>query len=106
MGILIRGEGESFEVVGQFEKGKFEKPQESSYSAGQDALGRALVKRNAQWVTQLKDEFSGNTDALTEWILQGEPETLFTLPINMQSQPLGVLLFLSWAPSPRPTRPC
>ena len=92
MGILINRGEETFEIVGQFEQGKFLKPTNLRYQASSNKLGNALLKRNAQWFTNPLEQIEEAMDPFHQWLFQGQPETLFVLPIRVKTQNIGALI--------------
>lgn len=94
MCILLRNGGATFEILGQFEKGRFEKTMDSKHTAGKDNLGRALMHRDAQWFTKPWDGFEEERDKLTLWLFEDQPDTLLVLPISVKGKNIGAILFV------------
>ena len=92
--ILLRTGENSFEIAGQFEKGRFGKTTDSKYTARKDDLGRALTKRGAQWFINPCDHFQGEIDSLTLWLFEDQPDTLLVLPISVKGKNIGAILFV------------
>ena len=95
MCILVRNRGATFEILGQFEKGTFVKTTDSKYTAGEDNLGRALMHRDAQWLTKPWDDFQEERDNLTLWLFEDQPDTLLVLPISVKGKNIGAILFVT-----------
>jgi len=94
MCILIRTGEDSFEIAGQFEKGRFGTTKESHYTAGKDNLGHMLMKHGVQWFTDPCAHFQGKTDSLTLWLFEDQPENLLVLPISVRGKNIGAILFV------------
>ena len=93
MSILLSDSGGGFEVVGLFERGKYQSPPESPYIPGEGGMSQALASASAQWFDKPADRFNQETDVLTEWLFHDRPDSLFVLPIRAKGKPIGTLLF-------------
>ena len=94
MCVLLRSGEDTFEIVGQFEKGAFSKTTYSHYTAAKDTLSRALQHRDARWFAELSDDSKKERDELTAWLFKDRPETLLVLPISVKGKNTGALLFV------------
>lgn len=93
MAILLSTVEESFEIVGQFEQGKFRKPVDSQFTVQTDRLKRALAQKNAQWIGKPLQHLEGETVDFIQWLLHDHPDMLFVLPMRVKGTTIGALLF-------------
>ena len=91
--ILLRSGENTFEIAGRFEQGKFQQPADAPYAGPGDKLRRALAKKNPQWFSRPSEQFLEETDELTSWLFQDQPDMLFVLPISVKDEIIGALLF-------------
>ena len=93
MGILLRSGEASFEIVGGFEYGKFQKPVDVPFTPQRDQFKRALAQKNAQWIHRPRQELEGEKGNFSERLLHDDPDVLFVVPMNMKGKTIGHLLF-------------
>lgn len=91
--IVLHAEDEGFEILGQFEQGKFEVPENSRRKLCEKNLGQLLSRRSAQWVNNPGEQVDVKSDDLATWLFRDQPNTLLVLPIAVQGTPLGAILF-------------
>lgn len=92
MAILLCAAEDSFEIMGRFEHGKFQKPADSQFTPT-DRLKQVLTKKNAQWFKNPQEEYLEETDVFITWLLQDRPDMLFALPILVKGKSIGAMLF-------------
>ena len=94
MGILLRSGESSFEIVGLFEYGKFQKPVDTQFTPQRDQLKRVLAQKNAQWIHRPRQELEDETGNLSKRLLYDDPDVLFVIPMSMKGKIIGHLLFV------------
>ncbi|NKB71570.1 MAG: hypothetical protein GKR89_31235 [Candidatus Latescibacteria bacterium] len=94
MGILLGGEKGQFEVVGQSERGKFQVPAEKGYTPAEETFGKVLAAKNARWENAPWKAFRRDTDNLSTWLFSEETDMALVLPILVQGENIGALLFV------------
>jgi transcriptional regulator with GAF, ATPase, and Fis domain len=94
MCIVLHSEEGEFEIVGQFEQGKFQTPDDPRCEICEGQLEQMLTKRSAQWMVKPYEQLEEATDGLMAWLFKDQPETLFMLPISVQGKPFGAILFV------------
>ncbi len=92
MAILLCGGEGSFEIVGMFELGKFQKPADMRF-VPTDLLTQALAKKNTQWFKNPQPQFREESNTFITWFLQDQPDMLFALPILVKGKSIGAILF-------------
>lgn len=93
MCIVLHMRDDVYEIIGQFEQGKFQKPEDVQCELCEKNLGQMLTRRSAQWVSKPGEQIDIQSDKLASWLLHDQPDTLLVLPIHLQGEPLGAILF-------------
>ena len=89
MGILLRSGESSFEIVGVFEYGKFQKPADTQFTPQGDQLKRALAQKNAQWIHRPRQELEDEAGDFSKRLLDDDPDVLFVTPMSMKGKTIG-----------------